>query len=216
MIKFIISKHEGLFEHTKKFHIQHLQSEVLKQYEEVSDSEEADDAGGGMSTLARPEKIRPAQSMDAAKRPSKTGKSVFARPSSMLLKKKMSMPVLPDGSAKKKLAVRRLSGGTEKRASRYLMSQDKMRLAGPQKVRKQKSNTPAIIQPSYYQQRKSGKRSSRLAQPAGMATGNTTEKGTAAQIIASALQPLQQKGNVEEMAMISDDDENEPNVANKD
>merc|ERR1712013_266841 len=146
-----------------------------------SDSEEM---AGDVNALARPENLRPAQSMDSAT--SKSGKgSVFARPNtSMLLKKKMSMPALTE-SKKKKLAARRKS-------SRYLLSQDRATVAEHESasVRKQRSNAPAIIQPSNYQQRKSGKRASALVQPT---TERKKEKEEADRIIASDLQPLKQR-----------------------
>lgn len=216
VMKFIISKHEGLFDHVKNFHIQHLQNEVLKQYTVPLDDEDEDESDGdgdgdgndamqsGLNTLSRPKRIRPAQSVDTGT--VKKQQSVFARPSSLLLKKKMSMPALDVNGRKKTL---------EKRSSRYLLTQDKHRVMAPQKIKKQRSNTPAIIQPSNYQKGKAAKRSSKSARTDRTDIAGWEDKtGSNGMKIVSLhnndAAPLKDKQKVEEMPMISDEsgDEN--------
>merc|ERR1711971_776445 len=112
----------------------------------ASDSEDENEHGDGagdVNTLASPKKLRPSQSMDS--NPKGKGKgSMFARPS-MLLKKKMSMNDI----------------NNRRKSSRYLLSQDRVKSVDSfEMVRKQRSHTPAIIQPSNYSA--AGKRDSHL------------------------------------------------------
>merc|ERR1711971_959004 len=136
------------------FHIRHIQSESrgagggIKEDAEPSDDSDGDDGVAGDVKSLTPDKLKPSQSVDTANLRGGKG-SVFARPN---LKKKQSAAVLTE---KQRLAARRKS-------SRFLMSQEQRSAV---EVRKQRSNTPAIIQPSNYQQRKSGKRASHLVQP---------------------------------------------------
>ena len=224
-MKFILAKHEGLFEHVKKFHVKHLQEEILKQYTQYSDDESIemddeepidtdaeqsndDDAGFKNTGGLRPHAIkRPAQSVDESRsrQAYNKKKSIFARPSSMKWKQKLSMPnmqnknnddddddgrggvVIQKSSTNiNNLAARKSTlGAGQFRSSRYVLSQQRgggggggmsigpmTSLGGPKKIKKQRSDAPAIIQPKNYNQ----KRSSRLSQKRNSRLSNKNNK----------------------------------------
>eukprot|EP01084_Bolivina_argentea_P307468 531456_1 len=104
--KWVLSKHEGLFDHIKLFHINHLQQEIKKQQIELMEMDQ-DETIIDSSKEEEKEKEKDDKLTDLDNKPSaiKTAKtyepqsialhknrSLFARPSSMKMKKKLSMP----------------------------------------------------------------------------------------------------------------------------
>eukprot|EP01084_Bolivina_argentea_P109634 195969_1 len=143
VVKYVISKHEALFEHLKKFHIQHLQSEILAQHvvAEHEDSIEMDDEEDIGSGVDKQHDVK----IHVQPQPLQEETSLFARPSIKPGKGGANtLGVAPTG---------RKNAKSKFRSSRYLLSQQRAPAVQMPKsgvIRKAQTLIPQIIQPKNY------------------------------------------------------------------